>query len=767
VKRLLSPRYAPEFWVIVALYVVLYGSMLVATHGVPYVTDGNESFSMLVHASNLYHFPFSRTFGLTDEAFSPSPSAHPYVYTHQGNFPRLFSFVWYVLGARGIESQIVITTFTIGLLSVWLIYNYFRTVTNRGFALVATSVFLTDYILFAQWQVNTYRVWHGLFFFLSLVCIHGLDGNRRRMWLLATFVVYACLFYFELVFGAYVAIVGGLYAGVRYWRRPKDLALCWTAQFAGAVTAVVVLCGQLVAHLGWADFLQDLRLTYTARNVGGANQAYVDSIRDFVDSRHLVFWYNFAREYHRSAFEILASVTRGYFNAYTPTLWYLVSIVTLGWLGGMCFEKTPASSDVNWWRHARGSGWPGAVPMLLLLVAWSRFLLAIVQPGALNGVNGSRLLADVNDIWPVPLAAIAGAGCVALLTRVATRRWFGLLNPTRTVVAAVIVLVAEQVVLNGADLFDPSLQPLWSQIQGAWFTGWVVQLFLVGAAAFASGAVLVPGALGETRWPELASYFVCGALAYVIVYMLSPGYLETGYLERLVPFASFVFETAIALMIYLAWSMLRRLWTSATPVAIMQTPLPSLATTGALFSLLLVAGYWVNVQIVHISLLPPTDFMFIRQLGNPPFRGASFAVNTYAAPIYAYTGEWAYFDFRMGDKDGGTVTVDNDGYHVTRDATKYLWLADRQRNAEYQRPDYFLCYQHQDLHTAVTRLTNGRREGCSYAGPVRYAGDRAQPSVAQEVVARDESGRDSWAIVKLDWGILNQRMHRHEVSTEP
>lgn len=405
--------------------------------------------------------------------------------------------------------------------------------------------------------------------------------------------------------------------------------------------------------------------------------------------------------------------------------------------------------------------------MLLLTVAWSRFLLAIVQPSALNGVDGSRLLTDVYSIWPVPLATIAGLGIVTLLTRVVTTRWFGLLNATRTVVAAVIVLTAEQLVLNGSDLFDPSLQPLWSHIQGVWLTGWVMQLLLIGAAAFASAAVLVPGVLGETRWPALASYFICGTLAYVIVYVLSPGYLETGYLERLVPFASFVFETAIALMIYLAWSMLRRLWLRATPLTIVQQPLGSLATMGALSALIIIAGYWVKVQVVHVTLLPPTDFMFIRQLGSPPFRGASFAVNTYPAPIYAYTGEWAYFDFRMGDKDGGTVTVSDDGYQVTRDATKYLWLADRQQNTEYQRPKYFLCYQHQDLHTAVIRLTNGRREGCSYAGPVRYANDRTQPSVAREVIAQDASGRDSWAIVKLDWSILDERVHRHELSTEP
>ena len=310
----LPPRYVSCFAVVLVLYVGIYGVMLSTTRGVPYTTDGNESFSMLVHASNLYHFPLSKTFGLSDEAYSRESAAHPYVYTHQGNFPRLFSWGLYALGARGVESQIVITTFTIGLLAVWLIFEYFSTATSPAFALAATSVFMTDYLLFAQWQVNTYRVWHGVFFFLSLVCIHRIDGMRRRRWLLVTLCAYACLFYFELVFGAFVAVFGGLYAGIRYWKRPKLLAICWSVQFAGALVAVLALVGQLIGHFGWVDFLQDLRLTYTARNVGGADQAYVEAIRQFVDSRHIVFWYNFAGEYKRSGFEVLSSITRGYFT---------------------------------------------------------------------------------------------------------------------------------------------------------------------------------------------------------------------------------------------------------------------------------------------------------------------------------------------------------------------------------------------------------------------------------------------------------------------
>ena len=100
-----------------ALHLVLYGALLAWSGGVPYVFDNNESFSSLIHARNLYQFPLSDSMGLTDESFSPDPEAHPLVCTHQGNFPRAFAIVIYAAGARTIESQIVVTTMTVGSLA--------------------------------------------------------------------------------------------------------------------------------------------------------------------------------------------------------------------------------------------------------------------------------------------------------------------------------------------------------------------------------------------------------------------------------------------------------------------------------------------------------------------------------------------------------------------------------------------------------------------------------------------------------------------------
>ena len=98
-----------------------------------------------------------------------------------------------------------------------------------------------------------------------------------------------------------------------------------------------------------------------------------------------MFWYNFAGEYKRSGFEVLSSVYTGYFTTYTPTLWYLVTTVAIGWLGGMCFERSWSGRDVRdiAWEPVGREG-PDAPAARRLVAVSPRGGAA----GALSGVSG-------------------------------------------------------------------------------------------------------------------------------------------------------------------------------------------------------------------------------------------------------------------------------------------------------------------------------------------------------------------------------------------
>lgn len=314
--------------VTVVTYLVIYGSILVATDGMPYVMDGNESFSSLWHARNLVEFGFHRSLGLADEAFSPHPGAHPYVHTHQGNFPRVFASLIYVLGAQSIESQIVVTTLTVGLISVLLAYLFLARISNPLLATLMALVLITDYLMIGQWLMVTYRVWHLFFVFSSLLCVHAIGSIDRRISLPVGLLNFTCLFYFELIFVAFVALASALYAAYVYAKSPRFTLLTWSVQAAGALLGLGVLAMQLVLYMGWEAFLHDAQLTFVARNMFSDEATLIAHIQDFYDSHRVIFWYNLEDgSRFRSAQHFLASLTYYEFQIHTPFFTYLSLIV--------------------------------------------------------------------------------------------------------------------------------------------------------------------------------------------------------------------------------------------------------------------------------------------------------------------------------------------------------------------------------------------------------------------------------------------------------
>ena len=258
VRRSTSTRLNSKYgWLILAAYLAIFGSFLLWTKGYPYGSDNNESFSNFWHAHSLYHNGIAHTKGLADEVFSPRPEASPYVHTHQGNFPRLFAFVLYAAGARSVESQIWLTTFTIGLAAIWLAFCFLRAAANERFAAVVCLLLeMTDYVLFCPMAGQHLPRLACLFFSFRcyLFFVRALGDRAASRWLLPIALLnFAALAYWEYVFGAFIELLCAFYALGLYWRRPRVLAQVALAQIAGGLLAMAVLFTQLAAYMGKAD----------------------------------------------------------------------------------------------------------------------------------------------------------------------------------------------------------------------------------------------------------------------------------------------------------------------------------------------------------------------------------------------------------------------------------------------------------------------------------------------------------------------------------
>ncbi len=294
-SRALSDKdyaYKLSMWSVLIAYIVIYFLFLYQNQFLPYAFDNNETFSSLIHAQNLFHFGLQKTFGLTDEAYGLLKQAHPYVYTHQGNFPRFYTFFLYYLGVKSAELHILITTFTIGLAGIWLCHRFFAKYVSCLFAAIFCLLLMTDYIMFAQWHINTWRVWHLFFFFSSFLCCHALNKKNRNLFILLALLNFACLYYTEIVYASFVFFSTSIYlfllSNESYQRKISNFTI-----FAlGSALGIAALIIQNVLYLGWEGFLQDLNYTFSARNqLLGGDEAH--KIIKFYNENKIVFWDNF------------------------------------------------------------------------------------------------------------------------------------------------------------------------------------------------------------------------------------------------------------------------------------------------------------------------------------------------------------------------------------------------------------------------------------------------------------------------------------------
>jgi hypothetical protein len=279
-------------WLIVLLgYCAVFGGILVYSDFLPYTFDNNESFSAFWHGRNMYEYGIANSSGLADESFSYNAAAHPYVYTHAGASPRLFAYLLYVLGIRTIELQIAVTVFTVGLLAFWFAYRFLAEISTRLYATIACLLLMTDYIMFAQWHVGAWHVWKMFLLFGGLYLAQRVAARKQVYPLLMVYAFHALLFYYETIFNVYVAAAVLLYF-VFVSRDYRFAVKFGLAQFAGALTAAVILLGQLVLQFGWEVVRTDIYYTFIGRNFATDVATFLEAARTFYADHNIVFWLN-------------------------------------------------------------------------------------------------------------------------------------------------------------------------------------------------------------------------------------------------------------------------------------------------------------------------------------------------------------------------------------------------------------------------------------------------------------------------------------------
>lgn len=744
------------FWfsLVAAVYLFGYGWLLIYSDFLPYVLDNNETFSSIVHAGNMYHFGLDKTFGLTDEAYGMSAAAHPYVYTHQGNFPRLFALLLYALGAQSAESQIVITTFTVGFLGIGFAFYYFSRTINPAFSAIFCLLMMTDYVMFAQWQVNTWQVWHVFFFFLSLLCVVKLGEGNLAAWVPISIINFCCLLYYEILFSAFVLTFCGLYAIYIYRKRFSALAAAWAALVTGPAIGGSILVAQNVAFFGWDKFLLDLRLTYFGRNMTSSDQEFIQKLTAFYDENNIVFWHNITdASYLRSPLAMAKHLFEYALLPYTPLLILMSFAVSFAWL--IARNRAPYKSG-NYDRplptevHLGGSHGP-----LLLAGAFTTFASAVFIDSSVIGAK----LSDVGGL------GLTGKLVVLGLLFFLAKRAYGYifkshapLSTRRIIQTILFLLIVAAFIRVHNKLYDSLFSPVWREMADILGSLPMIELATVYIIWVASRRILIADHhfLPEPAKGELDSiipHLIFGIVSYAAVAFLIPGYLKTVYLNRYAPLTIFFHLLPLTLLIYLLGCLAKEASGKiVSPGQDIGRRILSWGKSAIPLSLMVfVLVYWGNLQWLYFKRLPPDHFAFIKTLQSPPFNGASFVVNTYAAPVAVATGTWAYFDNTLGN---GNTRITNSGIDIVRNLD-LLWFADKKTNPAYVRPKYFLCIRSQYFPLSAIRspysVTPPPANGCSKLPLVSGGRTKSIDGFNNKIVAEDRSGRDRWAIVEMDW----------------
>jgi hypothetical protein len=733
--------------VIIFCYVLIYGALIYAGSGLPYVFDNNETFSSLWHAQSLSKFGINNTKGLADEVFSPHLEASPFIHSHQGNFPRLFAWLIYEFGATTAELQIIITTFTIGLGTILLAYLFFAQISSPLIALVASLVFMTDYLLFAQWQVVTYRVWYGFLFFAMMFSIEKIKHNQYTRWFVLLFVASACLLYFEFIFAAFVGVWCLLWTFFRIHNNYKLVFKTVLAMASGAFVGLSIFLFQAIVYLGWPDFLRDINLTFASRNNSAISHHSVQEIFKFFESKRVIFWFNFQDKSSFQSLELFfRSIVDNNLNAHSPSLVIIFSGLFVCWLINNILTKLKLLQPDNIQKFNR----------LGLLKITENYITSSVVLVAMGLIcmyflysRSFELALSINKICILLICVPSFLFLKLILSKDFTMWKTALYGFTFLALSQLLWQASNKQLSSIWDYFYSfnSFQEIWLIFLAAILISLQIYRLLAESPEFEKN---------NSKLFAILSFMLLGLTSYGVIYYLSAGYIYSGYIARLAPFIVFVSDLVYVVVFSILVFTIIAEFNNAKTKSFELSCLTGLST-----SIIVLVGllfFWGKVQVKSVRIFPPTHFDFTKKLSSAPYYGSSFVTNNYAAPVATYTNQWAYMDSKIGS---AIINEDSHGKLKLLGDDRYLWFADKKTNQSYRRPDYFICVLYQTLGSAVpiSQQFSGQSaylgQGCDSLPLVKLA-SKLNNSLGLKLVEIDSEGPHSvgfvrWAIVKFDW----------------
>lgn len=352
--------------IVIAILLLCGGAELFLWHktaGFPSALDQAEPFLSYLSAGNFDRLGVWNLRFLEEYATSSSVEAHPYFYTHNGNFPTFISLILLKLGISSLPVQnlLIIPVFLLGL---WYLYAAIRSWVNPLAGLAVLTIVATNYLGSLAFGFNLYRAWAWLLIWATLY--HFKTSQERTGQLKKIHLRIAGIFLFLTVYYEY-SLALFLVMIIIAAKALGSYKISWMEVFKFIVLYALssfLLHLFLVAWaLGWPVALKDLVFTLTNRAFGYPPR---EALQRFYDTHGIVLWgYPSFNPFSRSTFLLWKDQLRQIEMIFGKGIMLLVSgWVTIGIWQWIKFHRTRELREIR----------------LVLSLALATFIVFLLMP---------------------------------------------------------------------------------------------------------------------------------------------------------------------------------------------------------------------------------------------------------------------------------------------------------------------------------------------------------------------------------------------------
>ncbi len=761
-----KPNQFIPFSIIVLVYILLYAAFLLSTNLLPYAMDNNETWSNLGHAKNAYDYGFTKSKGLADEAHDYTgnhPEMHPLVHTHQGNFPRLLPTFLYYCGLHSPESHILILTFTVGLAGVMAAYFLIARMVGPAVAGLFCLFMMTDYLMFAQWQVNTWRVWQCLFVFGTLLVTDRLCRINARWfdcaWL---FLLITVISYSELVFASFVFSAVLFYSAFKSWQlHNRRWVVVLVVCLLGMICTAGLFACQLISYYGLSSLIQDARYTISARNMM-ENPEYLQEAIDFMSRNNVLFLKNFSGLDHYHSFDwFINSLFSGVIGSWTPMLFVLVFLGITGPAIKVILKSTYVSDIfpiISFNKQAPSKLVAYQIGISSVFIGWYFLVTNLLKDYlVLNGcfeMYGKYAFAP-GTLLGIIVVILCSFILTLSLIKTSKRITNSQIHPQKLYLAGIFLLFISVLISRYSCKHPFEWLPVWRLVLQPQYVTIIYMGGLLGAAFFGTILLLIEDDNLTNKFKKI--FINClpligaGMAGYIVAWLWSPGYLKTGYLDRCCPILTYFMYLFPAFVIYFMYLFGLTILKNAGGKFESENRsliFPLLVVVIFLASILVL---WARIQVVSWALIPPNYAQVIKKLTAPEFRGKKITASNYVVPLaFASEGVGSHSTDNGPTLDGKTaprpVSLDNGG----------LWIKEGDKVKQNYIPDIYIYLDQPYSYSYVAKrakivLSNEKNEKGYLNSPIMQSvvGYCDSP-FRSKAIALDPSKWGAWAVIELD-----------------